>query len=338
MASNKAVSAARKSSIVWLLLAGLVLIGGLALTILYIGPKYIGMLGAPKVLSSSDVTDAQGLPIYNVQVAGEEIIDDLYYYEYTVNGIRTSMEYFGALWLGKRFLLVRQFGEIDTSVLTYTGTLRELESDERSEVYAGLLAEVPADQQELLLPIILDATDSPTKFENLALAALALGTVGFGLYGVYRGITHLANPNKHPFLKSLARLGDVDDVVDRIEKERVLGEEKIGRLTLTRSWVIDEKGNNFRAMRAEDIIWIYKHAQRSRYGTNYSVRIYDGHGEKLFVGAKNQDQADEMGMAIAKKAPWALLGFDKAIEDAYNKNRGELIAAVEKRKRQPAQS
>ena len=336
MASNKAVSAARKSSIVWLIFSGVILIAGLALAVLYIGPKYLAFLGEPKVFSATDVVNTDAFPIYNVQVSGEEVIEDLYYYEYKVNGIRTSMEYFGAMWTGKRFLLIRQFGNIDPKVLTYTGTLRELDSDERNEVYEDLLSTISADQRELLLPIVLDATDNVTEFENLALAALALGAIGFGLYGVYRGLTHTMNPNNHPFLKSLARYGDVDDVVDRIEKERVLGEEKVGRLTLTRSWIVDEKGNNFRAMRAEDVVWVYKHSQRSRYGTNYSVRIYDKYGEMMSVGAKNEKQADEIGMKVAQKAPWALIGYDKQIEDALKNSRSELIAAVEKRKHQPA--
>lgn len=336
MASNKAVSAARKSSIVWLVLSAIILIAGAVFAVGMVIPAYLGMLGEPRVMTPEEVAaSVDSLPIYNVQVAGKEMYDTGYYYEDSYAFVTINTEYFGALWMGDQFLPVRAFGGIDETVTSYRGTLRALESDERREVINDMESSEP-ELRGLFVDAVLDTTDSPTSFENLAMAALALGAVGFGLYGVYRGLTHTMNPNNHPFLKSLSRYGDVDDVVNRIEKERVLGEEKVGRLTLTRSWIIDEKGNNFRAMRAEDVVWVYKHAQRSRYGTNYSVRIYDKYGEMMSVGAKNEKQADEIGMQVAQKAPWALIGYDKQIEDALKNSRSELIAAVEKRKRQPA--
>ncbi|QPC82210.1 hypothetical protein G4Y79_21380 [Phototrophicus methaneseepsis] len=332
MAHNRAKSAARNASLVWLIISGLILAGGLAFAAFAVLPKYMAFFNEPTVIDIDDLEDLDNLPIYNAQITGKEMFDTSYYYEDSYLFIPLSREYFGAMWTGDKFLLVRNGGVIDESALTYKGTLRELDRDESTEVVMDLEREVP-ETQGFFMSVVLDATDHPTEFGNLVMVVVALAAIGFGLYGVYRGFSHLTNPAKHPFLKSLSRYGDPDDVVDRIEKERVLQEDKVGKLTLTKNWIIDEKGNNFRVMRAQDLLWVYKHVQTGRYNTkHYSLRLYDQHGEMISVGAKNEKQADEMGMEIAKHAPWALIGYDKKIEDAWKNQRNQLIAAVEQRK------
>lgn len=336
MAANRATSAARKASLVWLVGSAVILIGGIVFGVALVLPKYVAFLGEPTVMSAEKIINANtdDLPIYNVQVTGSEMIDTGYYYEETYLFIPINNEYFGALWLEDQFLLVRRGGGIDESMLEYNGTLRQLDSDERVEIIGDLEREVP-DARGLFLPVVLDVADNAISFENLAMAAAALGAIGFGLYGVYRGGSQLANPAKHPFLKSLSRYGDPEDVVNRIDKERVLNETKVGKLTLTNSWIVFEQGNNFRAIRAQDLLWVYKHVQSGRYGSkHYSLRLYDAHGEMVSVAAKNDNQADEMGRAIAQKAPWTLIGYDKKIEDAWKKQRDQLVAAVEQRKAQ----
>jgi len=156
-----------------------------------------------------------------------------------------------------------------------------------------------------------------------------------GVRGVVLFIQRQSDPHKHPAFKKLERYGNVEMVIGSIEQELTLADEPIGkRLYITPTWVVHLQGGNFQATRLEDLVWLYKHSVRSRYSTQHTARFHDKHGNLMGVQGRSSQQVDEMLQAVYNRAPWAIAGHSVDVQKAWNKDRQQLIAAVEQRKAQ----
>lgn len=183
--------------------------------------------------------------------------------------------------------------------------------------------------------ILLDNPEALSEMDTvLWIVSAALLIVG-GAYGVYRGSRHILYPQQHPFLRALTHYGDPLEVVERIEKDRSLDDQLVLNVHLTPNWLIYTKNNNYRVMRYDDVVWLYREeAYSSGYGRSYSVHIFDKYNMRLALAAQNQNQANTMLDAIAERAPWAIKGHKKKTSKAWKSEREALIADVEKRRLQ----
>lgn len=304
-------------------------------------PYFLGKFTGPTVMTDKEIVSAQVnfvQPLYFREVTGEEMFDTGYE-EYTYDsdtGRRVSTDaYFGALYIGSnRFLLVRTPDAIDESRTTYVGSLREIPGDVQREVVDELIRELGGNAQEFqFVPVMLDTSDNEIMW--YVGTAIVLAMLLFGLWGVFQVIQRTRDPHNHPAVKKLGRYGDVAMVMGEIESEMNMA-EAVGskRLHITRNWIISTHAGNFQATRLSDLVWLHKHSVRSRYGTQHFARFYDRHGNIMGVQGRRSEDADQMLQAVYDRAPWAIAGYNNELNKAWNKEREQMIAAVDQRKAQ----
>lgn len=88
-----------------------------------------------------------------------------------------------------------------------------------------------------------------------------------------------------------------------------------------------------------DIVWIYpnitKHSTNGiPTGKTYAIRVKKRNGSELAIGVKNKKVMDEVMDYIGSRTPYVILGYDKEIESIYNRNRGEMIQEVDRRRQE----
>jgi hypothetical protein len=108
----------------------------------------------------------------------------------------------------------------------------------------------------------------------------------------------------------------------------------------TKNWLVYTAMGQFQAVRFEDLAWLYMHVTTTRsYGIavakTYAVMARDKFGAQLNLTVGNKEQpALEIIQEIGRRAPWAVGGFSKELEQAWKKDRAGFLAQVETRKGQ----
>lgn len=312
----------------------------------------LSYFGAPKTIDEDFLTtvdpaqkefpdslDAAALPLYKVQISGDEMFDSGMYETTTStrNGVETGSStsaYFGILTVGDHYLLVKTPGIIQEKVTDYQGVLLPYTTDEVGrDVYNDIIKEVP-DAKDVLVPLMLD-TGYDTMPWFLGLGVEGLFLLG-GLFGLGTVMSR-SNPNNHPILKRLSRFGDIESVMAEIDNEIMQAQpENVDKLQFTRSWVIFKNGNDMQFARISDVMWVYKHITQTRYGKNYATYVWDRSGQLLNVPGKEKN-VDAMIVAVLQRAPWAIAGYNKDVESSWNKDRAGFIRTVDDRRTQAVQ-
>ncbi len=310
---------------------GLIIVGGLAAVSSI--PYWMAQLGEPIEIAGKEIAELSGSEhLYNRAISGLDM-EDTYYYEETIDedtGRQISIDaYFGALEVTDgNWILVRHPEEINTREEDYVGTLQPVSGSITREVY-----DLAADEMNIdFLPIMLDTKQDETMWYvgTAVLAVIGLAS----LWGVITFFRRNSNPANHPILKKLSRLGDAEDIIHSIEKDITMGEDKVGKLRLTKNYLIHSSGNNFDAMPYHAVAWVYKMVIKGKYNTKtYQAHIYDVTGHQIVIAAKEND-VTTMLQAVQSRAPHAIAGFSDDIKRAWNKDRQGFIAEVENRRKQ----
>lgn len=253
------------------------------------------------------------------------------------SGRETVEATYFAMILEKNILLVEQKGDILTDTLPgqQTGWLTKLSSEESEQIVSALEQDEPS-IAGTFLPFKLETGNFRINgYIGLVVGLITLLLCAWGLVTV---ILRVSDPNTHPVMKKLARFGPVELVSSRIESELAVPHTTLGKLHLTKSWLVYATNTNLMATRFEDIAWLYKHVQTHRsYGIVvsriYTAMVFDRFGVQLNLVAGNKEApVDEMLQAILARAPWAVTGYSKETLNVWKKHRADFLSAVEKRK------
>jgi hypothetical protein len=271
-----------------------------------------------------------GATMYNVTVDGRDLVPGIGTYETTENGRTTSIEYYHALRIkGDTYLLIFAPDDLKEDDTEFSGTLMPIDSDTQVEIVDFTINDAASSNYEIeFLPVMLDVRHNETMWYlgTGGLAVLALG----GLWGLGNFISRSSNPAKHPTLRRLSRFGEVEKVVDSIEKDLATGEDKMAKLRLSKNWLVNSGGNSFEAMPYHSIAWVYKMIQQGRYGKTYYIHIYDKTGVGIIIQDKEMN-VNAMIQAVAARTPWVILGYSNDIKRNWDKNRPGFIAEVDAR-------
>lgn len=324
----------QRSNLLLLVLAVLGVIG--VLVIAALNARYLyNFVKGPFPISQSEVLQLsapQDRLQYFVTVNGEDVLDTGYQYVTTLeNGTERVDQYYLAMRLGERWMLIRSTnGEL---VNQYTGALITMPADEQTEIISNLESEIPA-LKGVFLPVLLDVND----FRKDGYWGVGLGAVVL-VISIILAILALKRSNdplSHPIMKALAVYGDPNMVSAQLNNEMSLGSQKIGPATLTSSWIILSKWSELKAVRIQDVVWIYKNVVQHRTngiptGKFYYAVINDMHGKTLSIQAK-QAVVDEILQALVSRTPWAVKGFSSELAALWRKNREGFINEVNRRK------
>jgi hypothetical protein len=236
---------------------------------------------------------------------------------------------YGVLFVGKRFLLVKTFDKIDESVTDYSGFLVPSNSDQVGRQVQGEILQKTPTLSDAALPFILDTSVPPWPWIAGLIAEVSLIMLALSRLPKVLG----KNFNNHPITKSLRRFGDSEAILNEIDDELLHGEsDQVGYLSFTDSWLIYKMGSTMEFERLNDVMWIYKSITSYNGRMAYSVYIWDRSGEMIGVVGRTEQHVDAMMDAAARRAPWAYVGHNPKVENAWKSDRARFAGLIDERR------
>jgi len=198
-------------------------------------------------------------------------------------------------------------------------------------------------QRDLLnqytLRVMVDGTIDTSQELYLILAAGAVLLAGFGL--VARNFLcasrRAANPDCHPLVSQLEKLGPAETVARQIEDEVRSGDvDELAGVTLTASWLIMPGAYGADLIKLDDLVWLYRNITvRKSYGVttgkDHSLFFFTSHGKKFEIGAA-PEKLDLLAARIAARHPTVLLGFNGELEALWNAHKYTFADLVSNRR------
>jgi hypothetical protein len=238
---------------------------------------------------------------------------------------------YSILLLNKHLLIVKS-GPNESGTV-YTGELSELPSDVRSNIVTPLLKEHPSANQAFL-PFMLDTSG----FRDEGYIALALGIPAFALAAwlIAKVMRRRADVSTHPVVQRACIYGSLDNVAQQFDMDLQGNTIKIGRATITQSWIFLPSRFGLAICHVPDLIWAYKKVTKHYTnfipsGKTYEIVMYDRFGKPLQMQAR-QKKIDAVLTVLAERSPWAVFGYSDDLNKTLRTNWGGFIAAVDQRK------
>ena len=218
--------------------------------------------------------------------------------------------------VGDRLLLV--LAETQSNHLL--GTVYPVPGDVERDVIDKVVQQHPA-LRGRFLPVMLNATVAFPVFGWICLAiGVPLGL--FCLINLTKGVLRSINPRWHP----MARPAEIAAEIEQELTEDTV--ERIGPLLVTRSWLLQPTTFGLRRIRLDDTVWLCE-ITGARYGLLFRLR--NGRTTGVLTWRK---QAQPALQAVFKRIPWVLVGFDLERLRQWQKQREQMIAVVDARRKQ----
>ncbi len=323
---NRAVA---RSNLTILLISLVVLIPALIIGALSTVPYFSAKFNGGQVFRAKELANYNGsLPVYFAQITGSKMIDTGYYKDST---------HFGALTLGDRVLLMELPTDVVETQTSYTGSLYPMTSEYQDKVISGIETDEP-NVKGVFLPFYLSVSDASEFSWNSGAVGLIIAIVG-SLCGLVLVISRLLQPARHPIWKRLRRYNtDTEQLLDSIDADLGRGSEALGKVTVSRDWIVFGNGGNFNVMRVADVTWMYMSVVTQRaygiaVGKTYSAYLWDQYGVNIQALDKEARVKEILG-GIAQRAPWAEIGYSAELQKAWRKEQTAFVARIAERRKQ----
>jgi hypothetical protein len=215
----------------------------------------------------------------------------------------------------------------------FTGELKPLPSDVQSRIVEPLIDEHP-EAKALFLPYMLD---QEADYKGIGYFGLAIGipAAAIAAWNLLRVGQRWGKPEAHPIAKGLASAGEASIVAATIEQELPTS-HKVGKTTITRNWLLQPTSYGLKTLQLGDLVWFYQKVTSHSTngiptGKTYSTVMYDRAGRNFEIKGKEQ-QVGEIMTILYDKAPWAVTGYSDELQKMWQKQRQELIDAVDARR------
>jgi hypothetical protein len=138
-----------------------------------------------------------------------------------------------------------------------------------------------------------------------------------------------------PLWKQASIYGDVDQLGAQIDQELQTEKTKYQGLTLTRSWLIRKGAFGPWISPLGDLAWVYKKVTKHYTnfiptGKTYAAVLVGRHKQRIEVQL-SQKNTDKLLEDLAHRVPWAIFGFSKERETAWQKDTAGFVATVDSR-------
>jgi hypothetical protein len=251
---------------------------------------------------------------------------------YQISGSKSGTRNYSFYQTNQGTLIVHT-GKISDPPTQITGKIR----GHTSEVTSKVLSNVPRTARRPVLPVMVQS-------DNPMIGVWVFGAVwtpffAFGVWNLTKAAKRLSDQSKHPIMSKLGRLGSPEQLAPAIDAEMAANHQVTGNVHLTRSWLCRPTTYGLDLVHLPDVLWAYR-KQTKHYtngvptGTTHATVVRDRHGQSVELQMRKTEQVDELLSAIGGAVPEALIGFDEQLDRIWLKNKQEVIAAVDQRRRQ----
>ncbi len=236
--------------------------------------------------------------------------------------------------VGEKILLVK--ADPGKEKLEYSGELVPTTDQVRSDLL-GPLATEDADLAREVLPFTLNAADYRSNGYTMLMIGLPL--LALALWNCLKAMRRIAEIQLSPVWKHLAVYGNAEQLSQQIEAElQPAMIRKYGKLQIAQQWMVRRKTFSTWVSPIADLVWVYKKVTKHSVnfiptGKTYSVALVGRHRQRIEEQMKEK-AVNEMLADLTARVPWALFGFNKDLEKAWQKDPAGMIAAVDSRYQQ----
>jgi hypothetical protein len=240
---------------------------------------------------------------------------------------------------GDRLLLVKAPHVTDS--VTFKGSLDMLSDDDKDTIIDDYEKHTPGSAARFL-PAKLRVTENHKLWTALTVLVL-LAIFAVIVAGFVVGIVRAADRTKHPLWKLLARYGKPSEIASQVDSEFAQpGTFKLGRIHLSRSWLLYQGPWYTVLISLANVVWVYKMTRRgSVFSTNliysiirqlipqYFLRIAGAHSKQLSqFEVSGSSAADQLIEQIKARAPWAITGFTNEQQQAWLQDHKLVVQRV----------
>lgn len=217
----------------------------------------------------------------------------------------------------------------DVPVLSVKGTMRAMDS--QISRYYWSMADGDEGTISVMLPYYLDMDHIGDRSLLTAWAMLALA-VGLLALSVFVILSALTGKYQKKMLKTVDAMGDREAVLERLEQFYDTTEPVSG-VRMGREFVYFQNGAGSVLMRPWDLVWAYQSTTQHRTngiptGKTYAAILRTMDGKQYSLSMK-EAEVKTLLEAIHQTLPGVVLGYDKELEQMYNKNRKAFAARWE---------
>lgn len=163
------------------------------------------------------------------------------------------------------------------------------------------------------------------------------GSAGLVWYMV-REIRKRMAPGSDPVTMQLKAYGDLASLALQIDTDFAGQALRKNRFYLSRRWLVSGSGE-VHIVHVDALVWAYPETIRHKLngiipiGTTHQLAVWERSGRGVGVKLKKREVEGAL-KAVAEAAPWILLGYTETIKESWNNDREDLLASVERRKKE----
>lgn len=237
------------------------------------------------------------------------------------------------LLVGSRALLVKASNS--APAFEFSGQLVPTTSAVQRDLLAPMATSDP-ELAKMILPFTLNATDYRTQ----GYWALGLGVPLFllGCWNCSKALKRGAEPQLAPVWQQVSVYGNAEHLSGQIGSELEAPHTRYKGLHLTQSWLMKKSLFSTWVSPVDDIVWGYKKTTKHSVnfiptGKSYAAILVGRHRQHIEVNMP-QKSVHALLEDLARRVPWAVYGFDTSLDQAWKKDPGGFVAAVDARRQQ----
>lgn len=241
-----------------------------------------------------------------------------------------------ALIVEKKLLIVKANVE-EAAHTQFTGVLTQIPPNVQQGIVNDAVARNPK-LKAIFLPYMLEETD----FRTTGYISLAVGLplLALSLWNLQKVVRRRGKPEQHPIAKALSVKGTPETVASQVEQEVQSSFDKatFGSTTLTKSWLFRPTSFRLNVTLLDQLVWVYKKVTTHRtYGIpirkSWAAIVCDRNSHSLEIPFGKEEQVDQCLESLLKRVTWVISGHSSDVQTLWNKERPELIEAVDQRRR-----
>jgi hypothetical protein len=300
---------------------------GLVVVSVFLLRTYLrGFLDGPQPADDAYVLSVAQQPfsglIAYIDLGDRRLISTDYVEESSKNGkVYSTMSYYFVT-VADKLLLVKAPPNLQFQKLVGPLQTISVKSDQQA---LDAIVHLNPHLRDRILPLMLNAASAYTVF-GYVFFALIIPIATLCGYNICRAVLG-SKTNLHPVMRSLKRKGDPEMVAPDIDAEMANDHiEKVGKVYLTRNWLLRPTIFGLIACRLDDIVWAF-HMVIS--GDNVtSIAFRDGR----LIGVPEHRNTSALLARISQRVPWAEKGWNKEKAKRWRTEQAAFLADVEARR------
>jgi len=153
-----------------------------------------------------------------------------------------------------------------------------------------------------------------------------------GLFALGAWVRRIVSPNTHPIYKQLERYGDVQTIVQQLNRE-FSGAKASDVTNFGEKWLAQGDAYGLSIVPWTEIAWLHIYTKtQGAVRTSCYVRVWSRDGKQFVAPAGvRPGEVEQLFEDLRARAPWAEVGYTAELQQFWNKHREDFLRRVDAR-------